>query len=318
MPSAINYKMKSPILFIIYNRPELTRKVFQAIKIVKPRKIYIAADGAKKNISGDMNKVLESRAIISDINWKCKVRTLFRDENYGCKKQVSSAISWFFDNEKEGVIIEDDCLPSTDFFRYCDFLLERYRFDNRIMMITGTNFQGVSNCQEDFFYSNHYSVWGWATWQRAWTFYDIKMNLWRYPQIKKDINFRFQNSWISTYLRYFFRSLHLNSIDTWDIQWAFACLIQAGLCVTPKKNLVTNIGVYGTHSNQKVTNSHFLKTYPLSVKKYPKSFLVNSNYDEYLFKKNGIIPSVKGKLVDLLLFLKVFNFFKKIKNQYYA
>jgi hypothetical protein len=318
LPPANNYNVRSPILLIIYNRPDLTRKVFHILKRVKPRRLYIAADGARENIRGDNNKVADARAIINHIDWKCDVRSLLRDENYGCKKQVSSAISWFFDNEEEGIIIEDDCLPSIDFFKYCDFMLQRFRFDNRIMMITGTNFQGVSNCREDFFYSNHYSVWGWATWRRAWTFYDVKMDLWRFPQIRKDINFRCQNSWISHYLRYFFRSLHLNSIDTWDIQWAFACLIQAGLCVTPKKNLVTNIGILGTHSNQKITNSHFLKTYPLDVKKYPKSFLVNSNYDQYLFERNGRIPFVKGMLIDLLLYLKILNFVKKLRKQFNA
>ena len=318
MLSGKQYKVKSPILLIIYNRPELARRAFQVIRKVKPKKLYIAGDGARENIKGDISKVIESRAITQNIDWKCEVRILFRDINYGCKKQVSSAITWFFNNEDEGIILEDDCIPSIDFFKYSDFMLDRFRFDNRIMMITGTNFQGVSNCREDFFYSNHYSVWGWATWRRAWAFYDVKMDLWQLSQIRKDINFKFQNSWISKYLKYFFRSLHLNSIDTWDIQWAFACLIQAGLCVTPKKNLVKNIGIYGTHSSQKVFGSHFLNTYSLDLKKYPKSFLVNSNYDEYLYKRNGRIPFIKGMVVDLLLFLKIFNFVKKLKLKIHA
>ena len=118
------YDIKSAVLFIIFNRPDTTKKVFDQIKAGKPGRLYIAADGPRMNRPGEEVLCRQTREIINDVDWPCEVKTLFRQTNQGCKEAVSSAIAWFFENEEEGIILEDDCLPNNSFFRFCDTLLE--------------------------------------------------------------------------------------------------------------------------------------------------------------------------------------------------
>jgi hypothetical protein len=135
------YQIKSAVLFIIFNRPDTTKQVFAKIKVGKPRRFYVAADGPRTDRPGEDELCKQTRAIINEVDWDCDVKTLFRTTNGGCKEAVSSVITWFFENEEEGIILEDDCLPADSFFRFCDTLLEKYRFDNRIGNISGRNLQ---------------------------------------------------------------------------------------------------------------------------------------------------------------------------------
>lgn len=276
--------MKSPVLFVVFNRPDTTTQVFEAIRKAKPTKLYIAADGPRPHKNGEVDRCTEVRNFASKVDWPCEIFTLFQKENLGCKRGVSTAITWFFENEEEGIILEDDVVPHPDFFTYCDEMLAKYRDDQRVMMITGTNYLSNKNLDEPYFFSEHFTIWGWATWKRAWSLYDIDMRLWDTPRVRENLSYKFNNSYIWKHFRDTFDSLKVNYIDTWDIQWVFTCLINSGLCITPKVNLITNIGVEGTHSDV-VTDSHFIKSESLDIKQlenYHPIVMINSNYDKAL------------------------------------
>ena len=170
-------KFNTPILFLIFNRPDTTFKVFEEIRKIKPAKLYIAADGPRPNVIGEEEKCTASRNIIKQVDWDCDVKTLFREKNLGCKIAVSSAISWFFENVEEGIILEDDTFPTQSFFWFCQELLDFYRNDSRIMHISGNNFQlGKIRGEGSYYFSKYNHIWGWATWKRAWRFYDVSLN----------------------------------------------------------------------------------------------------------------------------------------------
>lgn len=165
-----NYVFNSAILLLIFNRLDTTQLVFEAIQKVKPPRLYIASDGARIDKLSEDSLVGDVRNyVINNIDWDCEVKTLFREENLGCKLAVSGAISWFFQNEGHGIILEDDCLPDHSFFRFCEEMLLKYSDDERIGMISGDNFQfGGSQVEDSYYFSRYPHIWGWATWKRAW------------------------------------------------------------------------------------------------------------------------------------------------------
>jgi hypothetical protein len=177
MEDRSNYNV-APILFLVFNRPETTARVFEAIRNAKPSRLYIAADGPRDFIYNEYAVCAKTREIASRVDWDCDVETLFRAENLGCKAAVSSAISWFFSHEEEGIILEDDCLPCESFFYFTTILLEKYRHDERIAHIAGSNFQdGKKVGDGSYYFSDLYNIWGWATWKRVWKDYDAELRL---------------------------------------------------------------------------------------------------------------------------------------------
>jgi hypothetical protein len=308
--------MKKPVLFLIFNRPDVTNIVFETIRLYKPNKLYIAADGPRKNISSEIQLCEETRKIVNNINWDCEVKTLFRNENLGCKLAVAGALNWFFDYEEDGIILEDDVVPNIDFFNFCEFSLNKYKDENRIMMITGHNHLSNNDFISSYFFSKLYSIWGWATWKRAWKLYDIDMKKWDDKQVKKDIKYSTNKNYIWKNYKYTFDSLKTYYIDTWDIQWSFTCLINNGLCVTPKVNLITNIGVVGTHSKI-ITDCHFLKAYSLDNPinyTLPETFITNSLYDEEYYKLRIKYANRRYFFINILIKLKLYKFVKSVKK----
>ena len=183
MESHGRYKLKTPILFLIFNRLDTTEKVFEKIREQQPKYLYIAADGPRSDVPEDQEKCRKTRAIIDRIDWDCELKTLFREENLGCRNNAVQAITWFFDNVEEGIILEDDCLPDPTFFRYCEDLLSYYRYDMRVMHIAGSNLQqGFKSDNASYYFSHIPWVWGWASWKRAWKYYDV--NISSYKKVK--------------------------------------------------------------------------------------------------------------------------------------
>lgn len=175
--------MRSAVLFLVFNRPDTTRKVFEAIRAAKPQRLYVAADGPRMGSACEAGCCAEVRRIVTDVDWLCDVKFLFREQNLGCKMGPYSGISWFFEHEEEGIIIEDDILPLPSFFPYCDELLERYRDDERVGLISGSNIiYKHYRIQDSYFFSQYSLIWGWASWRRAWQTYDIHMHQW--PSLK--------------------------------------------------------------------------------------------------------------------------------------
>jgi hypothetical protein len=243
--------MNTAILFLVFNRPELTRKVMAAIREAQPPKLYVAADGPRA-CKNEEELCSQARLIATEVDWPCEVKTLFRAQNLGCRRAVSEAVDWFFRHEESGIILEDDCCPHPTFFPYCEEMLDRYATDERIMSIDGSSFHEQSHrLRESYCFSQYPIVWGWATWRRAWSFYDGEMSQW--PKFRDTHCLRawsegdgaFENYWIDIFDR-----VSQGDIDTWDYQWLFSCWLHHGLSCHPTRNLVSNIGfgADGTHT----------------------------------------------------------------------
>ncbi len=245
--------MKSAVLFLIFNRPETTVQVFERIRAARPPKLYISADGPRTNRPGELERCEQARKIALNVDWPCEVKTLFRESNLGCKMGVASGIDWFFQNESEGIILEDDVLPMPSFFTFCDEMLERYRDDSTIGMITGSNLVSKRmNLDSSYFVSHVPLIWGWATWARAWKQYDVRMSSWpQWSKSEKIANTFHRDSLVTSYWRDALDRVYQNGMDTWDYQWLFACW-QAGMySIIPSQNLTDNLGygVEATHTS---------------------------------------------------------------------
>ena len=243
--------LKTPVLFLVFNRPDTTVKVFEAIRNAKPPRLYVAADGPRGNHADEAEKVAMVREISTAVDWLCEVKTLFRERNLGCKHAVSSGISWFFEHEERGIILEDDCLPHRDFFTFCEVLLEHYANDERVSVITGDNFQnGILRGEGSYYFSRYNHVWGWASWRRAWQIADMNINFW--PEWKKSDSWKtfWQDDVARRYWESIFDRVYRAEIDTWDYPWTASVWYRGGLTATPNINLVSNIGFgYGaTHT----------------------------------------------------------------------
>ena len=161
--------LSTPVAFIIFNRPDTTEIVFETIRQAKPSKLLVVADGPRTDRSGEVEKCTATRAVIERVDWECEVITNYSDVNLGCKRRVSGGIDWIFSQVEEAIILEDDCLPAPSFFQFCQTMLERYRYDDRISMIGGSNYQQEnSRTSDSYFFTKYAHIWGWATWRRAW------------------------------------------------------------------------------------------------------------------------------------------------------
>jgi Domain of unknown function (DUF4214) len=242
----------SPILLVIFNRPDLTASVMETIRCAAPPRLYVAADGPR-GVLGEIDRCQQARQIATSVDWHCEVHTLFRDGNLGLRLAVSSALDWFFTREEAGIILEDDCVPHQSFFPYCNELLDYYWHDTRVMAISGDNFQmGESSDSYSYYFSRYFHCWGWATWRRAWALYDRDMGLW--PKFRDAGMLR---SWCDNEPQFeavftsIFDSAATGGLDsTWAFRYLFTCWAQNGLTCIPRVNLVTNFGFRsdGTHA----------------------------------------------------------------------
>jgi hypothetical protein len=287
---------------LVFNRPDTTKKVFEAIRIAKPPRLYISADGARKGRIGEIERVDTVREIATAVDWPCEVKTLFRDENLGCKNAVTSGIDWFFKFEKQGIILEDDCLPHPDFFSFCQTLLERYANDDRVSVITGNNFlNGISRGEGSYYFSRYNHVWGWASWRRAWEKNDVNITFW--PKWKRSVDwlYEFPNFVERWYWEKTFNRMYTQKIDTWDYPWTASVWFHGGLTATPNVNLVSNIG-FGPDSTHTLNiNSHLagIATKALGEISHPSEIARDNDADFYVFK--NAIARFRDKLLLNLL-----------------
>lgn len=291
--------LESPVLFIVFNRPDTTRIVFQAIRAARPPRLYVAADGPRGDVEDDARKCLEVRRTFDQVDWPCAVHFLYREKNLGCGVALSSALTWFFSAEPEGIVLEDDCLPSQSFFWYCQELLERYRHDTRIMHIGGNNFlNGWRRSQRySYYFSRNGHIWGWATWRRAWQYYDLYLSL--FPELKAAGFFDhfFLNPLEKFYRLRKFDRISRGHIDTWDYQWDFARYIHSGFAVVPQKNLVRNLG-FGAGATHTTGGGPYSKLEAEEVEfplRHPDHVLRNVDCDRRYFS-DLIKNSLKAKL----------------------
>jgi hypothetical protein len=294
----------TPILFLIFNRPETTKIVFEEIRKQKPKYLYIAADGARSFIFEDVEKCKITRDIVlKSIDWDCEVRTLFRDENLGCGTAVSEAITWFFDNVEQGIILEDDCLPHPSFFNYCQELLEKYRYKENVFAINGSNLQdGVQVGHASYFFSHYAYVWGWASWRRAWTFYDFDLKHLEEFKTKKLINKIDDRSIFRDYWIPIFEQVLNKEIDTWDYQWNFCIWNSQGINIVPNVNLISNIG-FGIDATHTTGSSPFenMPMKDIGSIIHPKNIQVDKKADRHV---SGRVYKIKRNRRFMLLYFK--------------
>ncbi|RAJ77452.1 hypothetical protein CLV59_107219 [Chitinophaga dinghuensis] len=282
------YHVQSPILFLIFNRPDLTTRVFQQIRSVKPARLYVGADGPRPDKPGEAALCEQTRNIIQQVDWPCEVKTLFRKSNLGCKQAVSGAITWFFEQEEEGIIIEDDCLPADSFFRFCDYMLAHYRHDSRVRLITGANLQdGRKWGEATYFFSQYSHIWGWASWRRVWDRYDAELSAYTEADVSLHLPKIFSDPFlIQDWLR-IFRELNQGKIDTWDYQLSFITFFENGLCVTPNVNLISNLGFRedATHTFDLQSLNANVPAGEITTIIHPKTFLPEKEADYYYMQK---------------------------------
>ncbi|OAV73461.1 hypothetical protein Barb6_00218 [Bacteroidales bacterium Barb6] len=272
----------TPILFIIFANPNTTAQVFEQIRQIQPTKLYVAADAPREGRPEEPKRCEETRAIINQIDWECELKTFYRDKNLGPKIAVSEAITWFFEQEEYGVILEHDCLPDLSFFPFCEELLIRYKDDDRIGHIGGNCFlPGVikNGLSYDFCSITH--IWGWATWRRVWKNYDVNFPFWNEHKEKRSS--LFCNKWEEIYFSSFIPDAleNRNGTNTWDVQYYYMLRLQNQLSVYPSVNLVTNIGLGDPNA------AH---TYKVSKKLFVDSTLISFplKHPPYIFPNKHI------------------------------
>lgn len=284
----------TPVLFIVFNRPDTTQQVFNAIRQAKPKKLFIAADGPRPNRSGETEKCEIVKAIVQQVDWECEVKTLFRTENLGCAKGPMTAITWFFEHVEEGIILEDDCLPHPSFFFYCQELLKYYR-DNEKVMLIGGNQHLQDSIVMDMEYSYYFSAinytWGWATWKTTWQKYKFDLNDIPRCHLKQCLKLYFKNRNIHRAWLWYYEMVKNSFLNTcWDYQLTFSIWTNKGLCIAPFKNLVSNIG-FGedaTHTfNDSTGNEANMATSDIGTLKHPTSIVQNRQIDETYCTNEG-------------------------------
>lgn len=298
----------TPILFLVFNRPETTAQVFQRIREIQPTTLFVAADGPRSAKEGEQEKCEAVRNLILEgIDWPCNVKTLFRDHNLGCGHAVSGAINWFFQNVEEGIILEDDTLPDPSFFEFCKTLLEKYRHDDEIKLISGNNFQN-GNWRGDgsYYFSAYTHNWGWASWRRTWQEYDFRLDKLDESALEKNMSFYFNDKKVKQYWMQTFYKLRNGILDTWDVQMLFCTWAKRGLAILPNINLVSNIGFgeSGTHNINKNDVQADIPLYSMSEIKHPSEKVLNKEADDYSFRQY-YAPSKR----------RMFGFLRRKKNK---
>ena len=309
-------QLDTPVLFLIFNRPEVTKKVFEQIKLIKPRYFYVAADGPRSTHPDDKKYCQETRKIIDLIDWECELKTLFRETNMGCGLAVRSAISWFFENVEAGIILEDDCLPSPSFFPFCEELLAKYENDDAVKFIGGNNFQnGIKRGDGSYYFSHYPGSWGWASWRRSWKLFnaDISDSTSQITSGKLDGIFNTpqeKSHWLKS-----LANAQKEKDNIWDFQFYYSIWKNNGICITPGKNLVINLGFFdkGTHYFLKDSTKTNVKNetmlFPL---RHPSLIAVNQDADKYMFQH--FYSHSKQRAIRLLRennLHTVFTYFKK-------
>ncbi|XHR29412.1 MAG: glycosyltransferase family 2 protein [Chthoniobacteraceae bacterium] len=280
--------MKTPVIFLVFNRPETTARVFEAIREARPPRLLVVCDGPRPHVPGDAARVAVVRRIISEgVDWPCQVLTDYAETNLGCRERVLSGLDWAFSLVEEAIILEDDCLPHPSFFTFCETLLERYRNEPRVLHIGANNFQGWRRrTLKSYFFSKYNHIWGWATWRRAWKLIDRDAACWSDPASRARIEAGFDTPEERAYWSAIFDTLPSPATrpNTWDYSWMLTCWAHGGLAVYPERNLVENIG-FGAHSTHLFSsNSRQLPGRAIGRLTHPAHLVRNAAADRHTFR----------------------------------
>lgn len=229
-----------------FNRPSVTAAVFARIAAAQPGRLLLIGDGARGHVAGEAEKVRAVRDIMQRIDWPCEVSHNFSDTNLGCRNRIATGLDWVFAQEECAIILEDDCVPAPSFFRYCDELLEKYRDEPRVMTICGSNWLRETPSEHSYLFTTHMSIWGWATWRRAWRTYDVDLRSWPQRKLERPFERLLSPKEAKALTRTLDNLADENpanrTLNTWDFQWFYNCYSHGGLAITPAANMVSNIG----------------------------------------------------------------------------
>jgi len=302
-----NWADTAPVLLLVFNRPDHTAQVMEQIRQAEPPQLFVGADGPRADHPDDARRCKRAREVATRVEWDCEVRTLFRNENLGCKEAVSSAITWFFEHVDEGIILEDDCVPDPSFFPYCEYLLEKYRGDTRVSMVSGQNLLGTwKEDESSYHFSNFGGIWGWATWSGMWDMYEIDEELKKPEHVRRVLEGALREK-----LQVVLRSHGVNralsgELESWDYQWFYARILNRTLAIAPSRNLVSNIGFGTDATHTKQPERKRQKAQSLSPPFIaPKSVLPDHKYDRKFFEasrglgKNSILNSLRKRRIEL-------------------
>jgi len=253
-----------PILYIVFNRPEETKRSFEVFRKLKPAKLYISADGPRNHRPDDIENTEKVKQIVSQVDWECEVKTLYHATNKGCRGAVEKALEWFFEQEKEGIIIEDDIIPNEAFFEFSKGMLQKYRDDDSIFSINGCSI-GYQNANEPYGITRYFNMWGWATWRRT---YQLVQHTWKDfnpgDALKDDkttrkvlhlpVSFDSNKKWLQHWQQ-IFTDTYNGKIDTWDHQWVYTAFKLDKYCIRPAQNYIVNIGFGETATHHTFTKS---------------------------------------------------------------
>lgn len=311
---------QNAVLMLVFNRPDVTEQVFQAVRNARPPRLYVAADGPRPGRPQDEETTAQVREVFKQVDWPCEVHTRFLTENLGCRNAVSSAIDWFFSKEEQGIVLEDDVLPSPAFFSYCDTMLERYKHDERVFSVVGNNLvEPWYQHPESYFFSKVFFVWGWASWRRAWQHYDVNMSAW--PNTRLQVNalpYTPNQKLHHAYWDLVFDLAFKNQISTWDHQWTFAHWENNAVCVTPANNLVRNIGFGADATHTSGSDPEYVKRLQVAQQFVPGSsspaVVDNRAYYEHMSRIVLGISVITWVRLSLRRFPTIFAQLKKISN----
>lgn len=309
-----------PVCLLIYHRPELTQRVFDAVRIARPRTLLVVADGPKPDDTVDAMLCQAARAVVDQVDWECEVLTDFAPTNLGLRVRVSSGLSWVFEQVEEAIILEDDCLPDSSFFPYCAELLKRYRDDPRVMLVSGDNGHGYRPHDTSYYFTRYALIWGWATWRRAWAHYDDAMSDW---PVRRDAGWTeriFVDPGAAADWKAKFESGHAQ-FNSWARAWVYACFKSGGLCAVPGKNLVSNIGFgsNATHTTGLVASRSAVATQPLTFPlHHPRRVVADPCADRFIERRlfsGASVPASRdtADLCSALTFWKAGNLWAALR-----
>lgn len=245
--------LNTPVVLIIFRRPDLTARVVEALARVRPRTLLVVADGPRPGRPDDIDACQSARAVIDTVDWPCDIVRQYSSVNLGCGHRPASGITWALEQVDRAIILEDDCVPHPTFFRFCEEMLDRYADDERVMHVAGSNLaRAPLDTPYSYLFSLHNIGWGWATWRRAWRYFDPTVRMWEelrqtswLPGLVRDP--RGVRHWTEQFDRAYERR---GDVSYWDYQWTFACWANSGLSIVPRTNLVSNVGCGpdGTHT----------------------------------------------------------------------
>lgn len=313
----MDYRCKSPVLLIFFNRPDTFEKVFEKVRLAKPENLILVQDGPRNR--EDEKAIAECRKIAENIDWDCNVIRDYSEVNLGCGMRPQTGISKALQIFDRVIVLEDDCIPADSFFRYCDEMLEKYKDDDRIAYISGLNhFENWDCGNQSYFFTKTGAIWGWATWSRVWNkHYDYYVSGIDNKYALNLVKQQFTNKYVAkTRIKNWEKARasvkNGKKLSYWDNQWGFVKYSQNMLVIVPAVNQIYNIGVGATSTHaQSLKNAAFKKyknfiyipvseiEFPLS---HPEYIVCDNDYDTLVYKVTAGNP-LRRKISHIVKFI---------------